>query len=772
MLLLSCTAAWAEPPAKRKALPENLAQKARVAASSEYSQNYLAKFICDGKVPVAEGHDDLNQAWCVKGDAVRTGELDFRWDEPVRVGEVIYYGRTAWFISECFKDYEVYINDSSQPVAKGTLAMAHGAQRMAVAADQVKRLVIKFLNSYDGPNPGASEILIYAGSPSPQELVRIEKAMSPYGSGNDLPWVDNPDGEKLRALIHQLAAVHGARYAAAADHLRQLDELQQAQRLAADDADKQDELTARLAGLQRAILLFDVDSVVAIRRREITASHVYTYHYEGFQPGASLEVVSLRDPSAKPLQLVTSPEGQILDCDLSYDGKVLVFSWRQREKEGYHLWSVNVDGTGLKQLTEGAWHDYNPCWLPDGDIAFLTTRSPQFAYCWHAPVGVLHRMHPDGTGLRKLSANYLNDFTPNVLEDGRLIYTRWEYVDRPAIPIQSLWTMNPDGTALAGYFGNRVISPGTFMEARPIPGTTRIICTMTGHNGPTRGAIGVVDREYGDNAQASIQNITPDVPVPSVDQGNGNTEGTKLYSCPLPLDSTRFLVSARGPVLVRTLDGNCQATALEAPENGMQWFSTQPIRPRQKPPVISPRELADEEPLATVYLQDVYDGLEPYVQRGEIVMLRVVRDIQKSVRIDPSLRAFGFQFPVISCGATYAAKDVLGDVPVEPDGSAYFRVPAGKNISFMALDAQGRALQRMRSFTHLMPGEVQGCIGCHEHRGKTPSRHNTLALRSRRASYSRPSLGRADSTTPALCSRSWTATASSATTRITREEST
>ena len=214
------------------------------------------------------------------------------------------------------------------------------------------------------------------------------------------------------------------------------------------------------------------------------ASHVYTYHYEGFQPGGGLYVVSPHDPDGPPIELVASPNGQILDCDLSHDGKTILFSWRRRQEEGYHLWAIAVDGSNLRQLTDGEWHDYNACWLPDGDIAFLTTRSPQFAYCWHAPVGVLHRMKLDGSQLVKLSANYLNDFTPEVLDDGRLIYTRWEYVDRPAIPIQSLWTINPDGTGLAGYFGNRILSPGTFMEARQLPGTHKIICTMTGHNGP------------------------------------------------------------------------------------------------------------------------------------------------------------------------------------------------------------------------------------------------------------------------------------------------
>ena len=286
------------------------------------------------------------------------------------------------------------------------------------------------------------------------------------------------------------------------------------------------------------------------------------------------------------------------------------------------------------------------------------------------------------------------------------------------------------------------------MEARQIPGTTKIICTMTGHNGPTRGAIGVVDRSKGMNAQEAIVNVTPDTPVPNVDQGCGNTDGSKLYSCPLPLDGTRFLLSARGPVLVRDLAGTCVSVVLPRPADGMQYFNATPVRTRTRPPVIASRPTnPDQVPMATrprfdfpvvgdpdaandpyavgsgiatLYLQDVYNGLEPFVQRGEVKTIRVVREIQKTVRIDPSLRAFGFQFPVISCGATYAGKYVIGEVDVNPDGSAYFNVPAGTPLYFMALDAQGRAVQRMRTFTHLMAGETQGCVGCHEPRLDSP----------------------------------------------------
>jgi hypothetical protein len=524
--------------------------------------------------------------------------------------------------------------------------------------------------------------------------------------GGEAP-VDQVSPAPLRSHIEELRQMHGARYSQADVHLKRLADIER-------QRESGGEVKNALVTLQREVLLHDVGSFVALQRHEIDSSHVYTYHNEGFRPGGGVYVIGATAPN-EVRQLVASPRGEILDCDLSYDGQTVLFSWREAETEGYHLWTVGVDGSGLKQLTKGEWHDYNGCWLPDGGIGFVSTRNAQFAYCWNSPVGVVHRMNADGSGTQRLSANYLNDFTPYPLEDGRLIYSRWEYVDKPAIPIQSLWTINPDGTGLAGYYGNRTISPGTFMEARSIPGTPLIISTMTGHNGPARGAIGVIDRRHGFNSQEAIWNITPDVPVPGVREGNGNFDGRKLYSTPVPLDGTRFLVSARGPVWVRNLSGTCQSTALKAPQGELRWFCAQPIRPRARPPVLA--ESAQPEngrpDSAYVALQDVYQGLEPYVHRGEVKKLRVVREMPKTVRIHPDKRAFGFQFPVISAGATYAGKDVLGEVDVAEDGSAYFEVPPGLPIYFIALDAQGRAVQRMRSFTHLMPGEVQGCVGCH-----------------------------------------------------------
>ena len=706
--------------------PVNLALQARVSATSEYSSQYRAQYACDGVIP-AEGSQsaDLEKCWCVR--KAKTGDsasFTLSWDNPVEVSEIVYWGRTSWFLSECWRKYAVYLDDSSEPIAAGELQSVHAPQRIELSngkAVKASKIRLEFLDSYGGYNPGAAEIMVFSRKTTHEELKLLSGGV----------W--NPTEESLRSLEQE-----------AENKAKNYQELSQ--------------------GLKK---------ITAVKRHEINATHVYTYHYEGFKPGGGLYTIEIANGVAvKYNEIVPSPTGQILSCDVSWDGQTILFAWRKTEREPYHLWTIRADGTELKQITNGTWHDYDPCWLQDGDIAFLSSRAPQFAYCWHAPVGTLYRMALDGSRLMRLSDNYLNDFTPHVLDDGRIIYSRWEYVDRPAIPIQSLWAIHPDGTGLQGVFGNRIISPGTFMDARPIPGTNRLICVMTGHNGPTRGAIGVINRSLGLNAQAAIENITPDSPVPPVEQGDGNFWTSKPYSSPYPLDKTRFLVSARGSVLIRTyaLDesgtqAQMQQTLLPAPTDSMQWFSAQPLEKKARPPIL-PSSILDSEfiretgrdadgktweteapSFATLYLQNVYEGLGDSVQRGEVAAVRIVREMQKTVRVDPGLRAFGFQFPVISCGATYAGKMVLGDVPVNPDGSACFRVgkgvtrtcsgydgeiastnksdapvlePSTGPIYFIALDKEGRAIQRMRSFTHLMPGEKQTCIGCHESRLSTP----------------------------------------------------
>lgn len=485
-----------------------------------------------------------------------------------------------------------------------------------------------------------------------------------------------------------------------------------------------------------------------VKRRHLNTSHVYTYHAEGFAPGGGLYVATADGQGNTSLrQLVDASQGMILSSDISYDGTEILFSWkrkagqtegpshqartsvhcRQDPEANYQVFRINADGTGLTQLTDGQHHNLDASWLPDGGIAFISDRTPAFAYCWVTTSPVLYRMERDGSQQRQLSFNYLMDFTPAVLHDGRILFTRWEYVDRPAIPIQSLWTINPDGSGLAGYFGNRVLDPGTFMQARPIPGTRKVISLLTGHNGSPRGAIGVIDVSHGGNAQEAIFNLTPEVNIGRVDRGNGNILNNRaFYETPFPVDDRCWLVSKGGNIELRTYDPAAPPLPLLPRDGPLGYYNPIPLMPRAKPPVIASVLPENPPPYATVIMTDVYNGLEGYVRRGEIKRIAVVEELAKNTfsalqvgRVRQG--AFGFQFPVVSAGATYAPKRILGYADVNADGTASFKVPASIPVHFMPLDKHGRALQRMRTFTHFMAGERQSCIGCHADRNYVTS---------------------------------------------------
>jgi hypothetical protein len=339
------------------------------------------------------------------------------------------------------------------------------------------------------------------------------------------------------------------------------------------------------------------------------------------------------------------------------DGKQVLFSWKRAMDEPFGIWRIQTDGSGLTRVIDHESNNMNACWLPDGGIAFLSDRKPAFAYCWTSTSPVLYRADGDGRNVIKLSANYLTDFTPSIMEDGRILYSRWEYVDRPAIPIQSLWAVQPDGTSLAGVFGNRVLSPATFMEARDIPGMPgKILCVMTSHNGPCRGAIGLLDLTKSGNAQESIRNLTLEIAVgPVADAGAGNALRGP-YESSVPLDARYYLVSREGRILLRDYAGTANVT-LCVPDNGLGFYSAQPLRSRPLPHSPQPKRIDPQaEPWATLVMHDVTIGLGNAVKQGEIKRLAVVQEMEKDIRSAVDKRQFGFQFPVVSCGSTIPKK--------------------------------------------------------------------------------------------------------------------
>jgi hypothetical protein len=410
--------------------------------------------------------------------------------------------------------------------------------------------------------------------------------------------------------------------------------------------------------------------------------------------------------------------------NVSHDARTLFFSYRGKDDQHWHIWRINTDGRGLTQLTDGSHYDVGPCQLPGGDVVFVSTRRFGYTLCQPGPASNLYRMSPDGADVRCVSMNTLSDFSPQVLPDGRVLFTRWEYIDRDLTFRQSLWTQYPDGTAYQLYFGNTTRDVGTFWQARPLPGRNdRVVATFAPHHGFPHGAIGLIDRSWGPEGpkETSYTYITREFST------IGDRSHEWSYRDPFPLDDRRILCTygdahlQRFQIYLLDVAGNKRRLYGDAQ---MDCYFPLPLRPRPVPPTIPelgappvpPPESTGDGAMGTFLLTDVYRGLEPVVSRGRVKYLRVMEQVRKTE--DLRSRAYD-QSPVMSYG-TYYAKRCWGTVPVEADGSAHFRAPALREIYFQVLDGQRRELQRMTSGVQIMPGEQVSCVGCHEPRRSSP----------------------------------------------------
>lgn len=492
------------------------------------------------------------------------------------------------------------------------------------------------------------------------------------------------------------------------------------------DAQTADKLAAGYQALKKA----GIDSIVMVARRFIKSSHNYTYYNECFAPGGGLYLFA--DGQLK--ELVNAKDSEILDCELSYDGTQVLFSWKKDRATNYDVYCIKLDGTGLRQITAHPAHDFNATWLPDGGIAFLSDRDNNYAYCMGSSSAVLYRMQADGTKVKRLSANYLSDITPHVMNNGKIMYTRWEYVDRFQIPSQGLWAQNPDGTGLVHVYGNRLIEPITMSDAQNIPGTDKILCNLTGHGGPLTGGIGIVDASLGAQNPAGTKTILGEAINM---QQNRNRYPANLYEHPYPVNDKYFLVSNDGAIELSDYAGNA-VTILErglVPGGLPQgFFSVVPVQTRTPEPVIG-ASIPEHEPtgVATVIMQDVYIGLEKElkagtIKRGDVKRIRVVEQMAKHNKGSQSQYGFCWQFPIVSAAATMEPKRTLSLVDIEADGSAMFEVPAETPLIFQALDADGRVMQRMRTFGQFMDGEVQSCTGCHSDRNTAVPQNNARIM--------------------------------------------
>ncbi len=416
--------------------------------------------------------------------------------------------------------------------------------------------------------------------------------------------------------------------------------------------------------------------------------------------------------SGKMTMLLDDPQGAVRDPCVDYDGRRIVFSYRQGGHDAYHLYEIASDGGGLRQLTGGIYDDIEPCFLPDGGIVFVSARSRRWVNCWITQVANLYRCDTDGRNLRQLSANLEQDNTPWVLPDGRVLYTRWEYVDRSQVNYHHLWTMNPDGTGQTVYFGN--LHPGdVYLDAKPIPGTDRVVLIRSpGHGAPEHaGFLATLSPKHGPDHLPSLHTITA---------GGG-------FRDPWAISENTFLAAKEKSLVLVDAQGAVQPLYTLPAEFGDVWLhEPRPLVKRQLEPVL-PSQVDLARPTGRYLLEDVTFGRNMAgVKPGEIKKLLVLESLPKPINFTGGMDP-------LSYAGTFTLERVLGTVPVEPDGSAFFEAPAMRSLLFVALDEHDLAVKRMQSFTALEPGETLGCVGCHEHRTAAPSlRAAALPLAARR----------------------------------------
>ena len=435
------------------------------------------------------------------------------------------------------------------------------------------------------------------------------------------------------------------------------------------------------------------------------------------------------------------PTGCAMHPDLSFDGKRVVFAYADhtvpRDLRQFFLHEICIDGTGLRQITgsdndplAGAGgrmtvlsEDYDPCYLPDGGLAFISTRNQGGVRCHnggrYCPTFLLYRCDGDGSNVHQLSFGEANEWDPMMMPDGQIIWMRWDYINRPVIPTFGLWTTRPDGTAAGHYFGSYTPNPCRICQPRPIPGSHKIVATTAGHHTIQAGSLILIDREISEDGLQAITRLTPEATFPE-----SEPDSPVSFSTPYPLSEDLFLAAfcpdpypcsmaqypqtdAYGIYLVDTLGG--RELIHRDPE--ISCFAPIPVRPRPVPPVRSSSVAGKEaETKGVFYLQDVHESTQD-IARGTIKWLRVNELIPQPTQRVPYSSAVRFE----------VLKRVVGTVPIDESGSVAFEAPAGVPLQFQALDENGMAVLSMRTFTYLQPGEQMGCVGCHEPRTSSPT---------------------------------------------------
>jgi hypothetical protein len=527
--------------------------------------------------------------------------------------------------------------------------------------------------------------------------------------------------------------------------------------------------------------LLNFDSLLFTKRIPGTFNHMSDQYYGWWsQPGGGLYVLRNFKTDQPTLECITDSfkdQGSFLRPTLSYDGRTVLFAWCKHhpdlaknkdkltkanvpEDAFFHLFEMNINGSGVRQITHGKYDDFDGRYLPDGRIVFLSTRRGQslqagretaaltmtkadqpdcYVRCGGGPerpvaVYTLHTMDASGRNICAISPFEMFEWTPEVGHDGSILHSRWDYIDRDNMPYMGLWATSPDGSNPRIIYGNYTKAPHCTFEPKSIPNSHKIVFTASAHHAQTMGSLVLLDPSVGTEGTAPITRLTPEVPFPEIESWPKT-----YYAGPWPLSERFYLVSwgAEGAA-VPGPEGWARWHSVRRPNNGMSLYLFDaiagrellhsdptmtclepiPVAPRTRPPVMATPVDWNQPKEGRFMLSDVYHGLKT-VKRGDIHALRIVAVPPKT---HPTMN-----YPNLGVTRDDPGKVVLGTVPVAEDGSAYFRVPAGVIVFFQALNAQGVAVQTMRSVTHVQPGQTLGCAGCHEHRNTAPPARMPLA---------------------------------------------
>ncbi len=516
-----------------------------------------------------------------------------------------------------------------------------------------------------------------------------------------------------------------------------------AELMAADTPDLMAEREAflRVREAKRALLLRDpalapMAKLLFVKRQPFQPSHNYSDYFDApFRPGGGVFTIDVPHdggrfaPEAATLtQLFDAKDGIARNPAASYDARTVYFGYRPSEPGYYHVMAMDASGGSLRQLTDGPFHDFWPCPLPDGDLAFISTRCISRVFCWRPQSSVLFRMDTDGGHIVPVSLSNLTEWAPSVMNDGRILWTRWEYQDKGADFGHTLWSIRPDGTFPEMIFGNDIIQPNGYANGREVPDTREICCTLISHFGDLNGPIALLDVDQGRFNPKAITCLTPEVPWP------GAPPMEECFREAYPIARDYFLCShaPRDRFCLYLIDrfGNRELIYSDPTISSM---CPTPMEARPVPPVIG-GPANNGESQGEFMLADVYNGLEPEVPRGTVKYLRVVEEVRHDLdrladgeyrKDHEAFMQFYASPDDIVTGPfgwpTYVVKASLGLVPVEEDGSAHFYAPADKVLYFEALDKDFNEVQRMRSVIQLQPGEKRSCVGCHESRQAAPS---------------------------------------------------